>query len=242
MEDSATSQVVAPTPKKRVIIGLPGSSFNHHFLLAWTRALYALWESNRFDVVVAPGTSSFVSFARMKTFGLDVLRGKNQKPFNGMPYDVFVTLDSDIVFTPEQLMELIDSVETHSVVAGMYMMADCKHLAVVKDWDTAYYAQNGTFKFLTPEEVETIKLITDAKFVPVSYVGMGFMAARKEVLDSLHYPFFHTDLQRVTKEDGTEIVEMCSEDVALCKNIQAAGHKVYLHTGLRVGHVKEVIL
>lgn len=228
--------------KRRVVIGLPGNTFNNSFLLSWTKTLYALWDSNKYDIVVAPGTSSFVSFARMKTLGLDVLRGKDQKPFNGMEYDVFVTLDSDIVFSPEQVMELIDSTETHPVVAGTYMMADGRHLAVVKDWNVDYFTKNGSFEFLTADGLEQLKANTDAKYVPVSYIGMGFMAIRREVLESLKYPYFHCELERFNKEDGTEIIEMCSEDVALCKNIQAAGFTVYMHTGLRVGHVKEIIL
>jgi hypothetical protein len=47
-------------------------------------------------------------FSRMKTLGLDVLRGADQKPFGGqVDYDVWLTIDSDIVFTPEQIVELL---------------------------------------------------------------------------------------------------------------------------------------
>lgn len=228
--------------KKRVVIGLPGKNFDHQFLLCWTRALYHLWETGRYEIVVAPGTSSFVSFARMKTLGLDVLRGKDQKPFNGNDYDVFVSIDSDVVFSPDQLVELIESTNTHPVVAGMYLMADCKHLAAVKDWDTEYFTTHGTFEFLTPESVNSIRDMTQTKFMPVSYVGMGFIAIRKEVLDGLKYPYFHADLQHMRAPDGTEIIEMCSEDVAFCKNVQAAGYTVYLHTSLRVGHIKDLVI
>ena len=249
---AAAAAAASASDKRRVVIGIPGSSFSNQFLMSWTQTMYTLWESSKYDVVLAPGVSSFVSFARMKTLGLDVLRGKDQKPFNGMDYDVFITIDSDIIWSPDQLIELIDSTDTHPVVAGMYMMADCKHLAVVKDWDTAFFKQNGTFEFLTLEALETLKTATDAKFVPVSYVGMGFMAIRKEVLDSLKYPYFHADLQQINPDPpapdapdapaAPTIVEMCSEDVSLCKNIQAAGYTVYLHTGLRVGHLKQLVI
>jgi hypothetical protein len=231
-----------PIAKKRVIVGLPGSTFSNNFLVSWTRVLYALWESNRYEVVVAPGSSSFVSFARMKTLGLDVLRGKDQKPFEGMPYDVYLTLDSDIVFSPEQVIELIESTEVHPVVAGYYMMSDAKSLALVKDWDTSFFAKHGSFKFLTPAEVDAWRTETEARFMPVSYVGLGFFACRKEVLDALKYPYFDQELQRIETEDGKEIVDMCSEDVSFCKNIQAAGYQVYVHTGLRVGHDKRIVI
>jgi len=45
----------------------------------------------------------------MQTFGYNTLNGKDQKPFQGQDYDVFVTLDSDIIFSPEQLIELIET-------------------------------------------------------------------------------------------------------------------------------------
>jgi len=178
----------------------------------------------------------------MKTLGLDVLRGKDQKAFDGMAYDVFVTLDSDVVFSPEQVIELIESTTVHPVVAGYYMMSDVKSLAIVKDWDTSFFAKNGSFKFLSQGDVDAWKSETDARFMPVSYVGMGFFAARKEVLDALKYPFFNHELQCITTEDGKELMDMCSEDVSFCKNIQAAGYTVYVNTGLRVGHDKRIII
>ena len=79
-------------------------------------------------------------------------------------------------------------------------------------------------------------------FMKVSYVGLGFFACRKEVLEELSYPFFNRDLQRMRGKDGVELVDMCSEDVAFCKNIEDAGFDIMLNTRLRVGHEKNVIL
>ena len=249
--------------KTRVIIGLPGDHFSQSFMLSWTSALNALWSSGRYEIVVAPGKSSFVSFARMQTLGLDVLRGKKQKPFNGEEYDVFVSLDSDVVFSPYQLVELIECTKLHPVVSGYYMMANNKQFAAVKEWDKNYFLKNGTFKFLEPVDVEPhVKRAVDyaqerkqaeeekkelpppkePEFLEVSYAGLGFFACRKEVLDALQYPYFFRDLQKMRTLDGIEIVDMCSEDVAFCKNIQDAGFEVMLHTTLRVGHEKSVVL
>lgn len=240
------SSPVAETPaapaKKRVIIGVPGTSFSNNFLISWTRTLYALWESGRYEVVIAPGQSSFVSFARMKTLGLDVLRGKDQKPFNDMPFDVYITLDSDIVFTPQHIIELIESTNVHPVVSGYYMMADMQHFACVKDWNEEYFAKNGTFQFLKPDDVEAWRKETGATFMPVSYNGLGFWAMRKEALNALSYPYFNAEIQRITTADGKVLEDLCSEDVAFCKNLQKAGFQIMLHTGLRVGHEKHIVL
>ena len=120
-------------PKKlKVIIGLPGDHFSQAFLLAWTNTIYTLISSNRYDLKISPGKSSFVPFARMHTLGLDVLRGKAQKAFHTESYDVFVSIDSDVVFSAVQLIELIECTKVHPVVSGYYMMQDNKNFAVVK--------------------------------------------------------------------------------------------------------------
>ena len=231
-----------PQPKKKVIVGLPGSNFSSKFLMSWTQTMYTIWTQGRYDITVCPGESSFVSFARMKTMGLDVLRGANQKPFDDMPFDVWVTIDSDIVFTPEQFIRLVEDTEQHSVVAGSYMMNDQRHLAVVKDWDHEFFVKHGFFQFLTPQDVETWKVENKVKYMPVSYIGMGFMAIRKEALNALKYPYFHRKLERIEMSDGKIITDISSEDVCFCKNLQKAGFTVYLDTEIRVGHEKKIVL
>ena len=261
---SSAASATADEPKKlRVMIGLPGDHFSQAFLISWTQTLSVVMKNTAYDISISPGKSSFVSFARMQTMGLNVLRGKNQKPFNGMDYDVYVSIDSDVVFSPIQLIELIECTKLHPVVSGYYMMANNKQFAVVKDWDKEYFMKNATFKFLEPtdlepyvkrfaEELEEHKRAEEAKeeakpvsqpeFMKVSYVGMGFFACRKEVLDALQYPYFHRELQRMRTKEGFELVDMCSEDVAFCKNIEDAGFDIMLNTRLRVGHEKSVIL
>ena len=128
--------------KLKVIIGLPGDHFTQAFLLAWTNTIYTLMQSNRYEIKISPGKSSFVSFARMQTLGLDVLRGKNQKAFHKEDYDVFVSIDSDVVYSPIQLIELIECTKMHPVVSGYYMMQNNKDFAVVKDWNKSYFAEN----------------------------------------------------------------------------------------------------
>lgn len=249
--------------KLKVIIGLPGDHFSQAFLLSWTNTIYTLVSSNRYDIKISPGKSSFVPFARMHTLGLDVLRGKSQKAFHNEAYDVFVSIDSDIVFSPIQLIELIECTKLHPVVSGYYMMQNNKDFAVVKEWTKSYFAEHGTFKFLQPKDTEedmkkfSAELeerkkaeeekkdpgqLSNPNFLKVSYAGMGFFACRKEVLDALAYPFFNRELQRMRGKDGVELVDMCSEDVAFCKNIEDAGFDIMLNTRLRVGHEKSVVL
>lgn len=230
------------TIKKKIIIGLPGTTFTNNFVISWTRALHVLWESGKYEVLIAPGSSSFVSFARMKTLGLDVLRGPDQKPFNDIDYDIYITIDSDIVFTPENLINLIESTNNHPVVSGYYMMADCKSLAIVKEWDTEYFSKHGTFEFMTLKDLDTWTKATNSEYIPVSYSGLGFFAIKKEVLSSLKYPYFNCELQQITSSDGKVLIDICSEDVALCKNIQAIGYQIFINSKIRVGHEKHLVI
>ena len=249
--------------KIKLVIALPGDHFSQSFVLSWTQTLHALWNTKKYDITISPGKGSFVPFTRMQTLGLNVLRGKNQKPFNGQHYDIFVSIDSDIVFAPSQFMDLIESTKLHPVVSGYYMMSNNKHFAVVKDWNKKYFQDNGTFEFLEPKNVETqvnsfVKILESCKkaeenkeempkipepeFMKVSYTGLGFFACRKEVLDDLAYPYFNRELLRMRGNDNIELVDMCSEDVAFCKNIEDAGYDIMLNTRLRVGHEKPIIL
>ena len=228
--------------KKKVVFGLPGDNFSSKFLLSWTATINALWENKKYDIVVSTGVSSYVTFARMQTLGLDVLRGIGQKPFDNMDFDVWVTIDSDIIFTPQQVIDLIEATDQHPVVSGMYRMSNLTSYTIVKDWDTEYFAKNGTFKFLTPEDVNNWKTETQLKYLPVHYTGLGFFAITKEVLRKMTYPYFHSELQEIITDDGKILRDVCSEDVAFCKNIIKLGVPIVINTDIRVGHNKLIVI
>ena len=215
-----------PVKLKKIIFALPGYNFSSKFMISWTSMLSKLWDTRKYDIMISPSTGSYVPFVRMHTLGLDTLRGCDQKPFNNQDFDVWITIDSDIVFTPDQIIELIESTEEHPVVAGMYRMADLTNYAFVKDWDIEHFKKHGSFKFITPEEVETWKKETEFKYYPVVYSGMGFMAVKKEVFDKISYPYFDSELEVIEGDDGKIIKDICSEDVAFSKNINKAGIKL----------------
>ena len=244
IKDNNNIQTIAEPSevKKKIVFGIPGDNFSSKFLLSWTATINALWESKKYDIVVSTGVSSYVTFARMQTLGLDVMRGISQKPFDNMDFDIWITIDSDIIFTPQQIMDLIESTEKHPVVSGMYRMSNLTSYAIVKDWDTDYFAKNGTFKFLTPEDVTKWKTETQLKYLPVHYTGLGFFAITKEVLRKMTYPYFNSELQEIITDDGKILRDICSEDVAFCKNIIKLGIPIVVNTDIRVGHNKLIVI
>jgi hypothetical protein len=225
-------------PKKKVILAIPGDNFSSKFLIAWTSALNVIWEKQLYDLIISPGVSSYVTFARMQTLGLDVMRGIQQKPFNNLDFDVWVSIDSDVIFTPEQLIELIESTDIHPVVSGMYRMSDLTHYAIVKEWNTDYFLKNGSFEFLTPDYIQKWKEETGLKYLPVNYAGLGFFAMKRDVLRRMTYPYFNSELQEIIGDDGLILRDICSEDVSFCKNIQKLGVPIVVNTDIRVGHNK----
>ena len=222
---------------KKVIIALPGREYSGTFLINWSQTLLLLIQKG-YTVKIVNEYSSFVSFSRMKTLGLDVMRGADQKPFGGSyDYDVWLTIDSDIVFKPEQVIELIEDTDKHPVISGLYRMADLKHYAAVIDWDVEYFKKYGSFKFIGINELDRRR-----KYLKVAYNGMGFFACRREVLEKMKYPYFNYPLVEMEGEDGKTIRDMCSEDVAFCKNIINAGYDIIVNTRMRVGHEKTLVI
>jgi len=243
VEKTDTPPSPPPVEKKRVILALPGDNFSSAFVISLLATMNALLDSNKYQLVVSPGVSSYVTFARMQTLGLNVLRGEQQKVFNGEKFDYWITIDSDQVFSPAHVIDLLDSLDTHPVVAGCYRMSNLTHYPVVEKWDTEFFKKNGSFEFMGVEALETWKKENEGEnFKKVSYAGMGFFGMRKEVLDAMKYPFFDADATTIEGENGVVLHDIMSEDVAFCKNIQKAGYDIMLKATLRVGHEKRIVL
>jgi hypothetical protein len=140
-------------------------------------------------------------------------------------------IDSDVVFRPDDFFALLES--PHDVTAGLYMMENMQEFAVVKNWDTDYFAKNGSFKFLRPDDI-----VGAPQYVQVAYAGMGWMMIRKGVVEDLKYPWFYSPLEVISDS----VVDMNSEDVSFCKALEAAGHPVYIDTKVRIGHQKSLVI
>ena len=221
----------------KVIFCMPGRTYSREFLLAWSDLLMQA-SSRGHQVMISQQYSSVVHFARAKCMGGDVLKGPDQKPFQGsVDYDVMMWIDSDIVFKPDDFFALLES--PHDVTAGMYMMEDLQHFATVKEWDEDFFAKNGTFKFMKPEDIVRVGEADSpsSSYLPVAYTGMGWMMIRKGVVETIKYPWFHSDLQTVGS-----LVDMNSEDVSFCRALQAAGHTIHVDTKIRVGHQKLMLI
>lgn len=226
----------------KIILCVPGRQFSSRFLACWTSAIVSLTEDGH-EVVISQKYSSVVHFARAMCLGADVFAGKNQVPFQGqIDYDVMLWIDSDIVFTYEQVKRIIAS--PHAVTSGLYMMENNKQLCAVREWNEEYFWKNGAFEFLTPDAVKQWNDENPSEsYMKCSYAGMGFMAIKKGVVEGMEYPWFYRPVYSMTNpENDLTIQDMHSEDVCFCKNINDKGIDIYVDTEVRIGHEKTVVM
>jgi hypothetical protein len=229
---------VAASEKKKVMIGLPGNEFSNQFIMSWTQFLVELTKYNEFDISVCPGYSSYSPYMRMKTIGI-VKQESHMKAFDGVAYDVFVTIDPTIIFTYEQFKTIVTLTEKHPVVSAHYMISE-KNVCAIKKLDYEYYAKNGNFELVTKAELEEQKT-NGATSITVEYTGLGFFACRRAVLQSLDYPYFWYPLIEYTSEDGMPCKDVPSDEMSFCRRLKDKGFRITLPLELRVYQEKQII-
>jgi|TARA_B110000977_G_scaffold84760_1_gene113191 hypothetical protein len=173
----------------------------------------------------------------MKSLGLDNLRGDDQKPFDGkVDYDVWVTIDSNVIFTPKQVIELIEDTDKYPVVAGVYRLPDMRSISAVRSLSDEYFHKNGSY-----EHIKIDTLDKDIKHLEVDYSSMGFMACKKGVIETLAHPYFNYPVKAVEVGDKT-ISQVLPDDVSFCRRLSDAGHKITLNTDLFLGNERKLII
>lgn len=222
-------------PLKRpltIVFCIPGTTFSHHFLKSWSDLLlYCV--THQIRPIISSHQSSNVHFVRNMCLGADVLRGKDQKPFdNKIDYDFIMWIDSDQVFTVNAFKSLLK--HDKDVVSGLYLMANGQQYTVVKNWDEANFLNKGSFDFLNRNtlmqwldenadgEIEKkqdkagnpYKDYSNCKIplMPVSYTGLGWTLVKKGVYEKLSYPWFYGTKITMNKnisigDDGDDVTE-----------------------------------
>ena len=237
--DIKTTETTETTEKKVIALAFQGEKFSSKFLLCWTNTLTVLWQTGKYEFLVACGDNSSIFHSRLRTLGLN---NEIHKPFNNNKYDYWVTIDYNMLFTPQQLIDLIDALKEHPVVSGLYKSEDAINYLAVKTLDNDYFAKNGSYKFLTQEDLDNWKKETESKYMPIEFTGLSFFAVRQEVIQKLAYPYFNGDLLTIKKEDNSEYKIVTGEDYNFCKNIRDAGYTIMLNTELRLGNAVNIVI
>jgi hypothetical protein len=208
-----------------VIFLLPGKSYSGEFLTSWSCLLQYCHEEN-ITYYISQKYNPVIQYCRSQCLGASNLDGEYQVPFGGkVKYDLLLWIDSDIIFTINDFKKLIS--HQRQIIGGFYSITDGNKYPIVKEWNEDYFRQHGTFKFLTPNDIQSDELIE------VIYAGMGFMMVKSGVFEELKYPWFYHEPIRI----GT-IVEMPSEDLSFCLNARKAGFQIWVDPTIRVKQEK----
>ena len=146
---------------------------------------------------------------RCKCLGANVLRGPEQKPWDGnLKYDYQLWIDSDIVFDTNKFWQLCDLAnpaegEEKEVVAGWYATEDGTTTSVAHWLEEEDFRKNGGV--MNHETVESIS--KRRKPFTVDYTGFGWVLIKKGVFKNSHI----LGLLRRCKSLNRVLCKICAE-------------------------------
>jgi hypothetical protein len=169
--------------------------------------------------------SSQVNAAREATaMGSKFLHAFATEPLSGeVTYDRMIWIDSDISWSPEDFMKLYNS--KFDIVSGLYFNEEGVPLFTFKEDDIYFDHKRLKYKEYPFE---------------VFGVGFGFVAMKSGVFESIPRPWFETEFQKITNDEGKEMFIPWGEDFSWCIKAQNQGYKIYLDPSIRVGHHKKI--
>lgn len=173
-------------------------------------------------------------YARNLALGASTIRGKYQNPFqDNIKYDYILWIDSDSVYKPKDLLQLID--RNLDIVGGWYKTQGGSINCGI-DWDLDHFAKNGYFKPLN--EIEIRK---KTKPFECTWTGFGFMLVKYGVFETLEYPWF----KPVWIDFGDkypDLEEFTSEDVGFACHARKSEYKIFVDPKVHIGHEKIKII
>jgi GT2 family glycosyltransferase len=216
--------------QKKIVFCLPGREFSGDFLSCWTEMIHHCLQK-RYNMYLSQRYTSNVYYVRSMCLGADVRRGECQIPFDGkIEYDYIMWIDSDIIFTTQNFEKLLSN--DVDICGGLYLMDGGKQFAVVKNWNEEKFKTNGTFDFLTPDDISKSPALME-----VAYTGFGFLLIKRGVFEKIKYPWFGPKYHTIGN-----CVDFASEDVSFCLKAKEFGFKIYVDPTVWVRHQKLVSL
>lgn len=148
--------------------------------------------------------------------------------------DVFLMVDDDIVFTPEDAERLVTKCrEGYDVIAAAYPVRDGGHLAV---------------RALPGADRATVAFGPGTEPVEMRHVGTGFFAVHRRVLDALipTLPLCHAATEfaywpvfafRIVEDEAAGGWNNLTEDYNLCEMVRDLGFKVWVDPSIMLQHL-----
>jgi len=206
-------------PKVRVCVPYP----NHGSISPETqRSLELLKQSKDFFVEIMEIQGSSISFIR----NIGVNKGSSEKVRqSGFEYDYYLSVDSDISFTPEHLLQLMK--RNLDVVGAAYQYRAQPDLLVAGHFDNS----EGVVR------VEKFLTIDAMGLKEVDWIGAGFTLIKKDVLEAMDYPWYREKIVEYDDGSGEKSAIWVGEDVGFCLGARQKGFKVFCDCDCHVRHL-----
>jgi len=156
-------------------------------------------------------------------------RNKLVRLFLASDAEWLLTVDTDIVWEPEDWARLRDSALNHPAqfVSGTYMVANDPPMPCA-----AVFLDNGFYSLNIKEDTK--------EMYQVSAVGAGFSLIHRDVfLRSADVGNDHEWYEHGRRAPNGQTLP---EDYAFCSRVGEAGIPIWLNTKVRVGHIKSHIV
>lgn len=171
--------------------------------------------------------SSLVADAREATASGSMANSlDDSRPFQGaMTYDKLMWIDSDITWTPEDVLKLYRS--DKDIVSGCYILGN----GSVAAFPT--FGQKG----FDPQEIDSEK-----ELIKIEAAGFGFLCVKQGVFESLSRPWFQQTTYVYQEGDMARTIPVMGEDTSWCKRVTENGYEIWLDPTVRLIHYKTMKL
>jgi GT2 family glycosyltransferase len=241
--------------KKRLVFCLPGASFTEGFFRSFFDTYTHFMEQDEWEVAISQHYSSNVALCRngIVTQNYGTLEHERPKtfaeyvPFAGVRYDYLVWIDSDQVFGPESVENLLEHEE--DIVSGYTPLSATDPRAAIGYFADGLSDDQGELmtQYIGINSVQAaIDSVKEANktgeptlgrvhndLLDVDFAGFAMIAIKKGVFEKITFPWFAQDIRYV---NGREI--LMSEDISFCMKARKAGFRVLVDPRVRIGHQK----
>ena len=212
----------------KLVFCFPGQSFSKNWLNAWNETIRWLYR-NDITYITVNAYSPVIYNCRNMLLGASGEPPKTFKPFNGtIDYDWIIWIDNDNIWKPIDIERLIHNGD-HKIVTGFYIQHDNQTYA-----QAVFHGDSKKNIVWLPKEY----VKPGNGRIKLAASGMGFMAVKAGVFESLECPFFRP----VQYDIDDDITAFLSEDTGFCHRAINAGYDVYADTDIHVKHEKLWIL
>lgn len=167
---------------------------------------------------------------------LDVGRNKVVQEFMKTQLEWLLWIDTDMAFQPREFDLVTEAAdpEERPIVSGLYYSSERKPVA----FKNVFHPEDGMVHADAIDEPDGDGL------VEVDGVGFGFVVVHRSVLERVAETYGPTHPHRPWFDcsDFGPYLEPPSEDLSFCHRARALDIPIFLHTGARVGHVKNYVV